>query len=129
MRNKLPNEITVYDYSDYCDCEGDHGIDCVLVVPAKRAICGRCNGDGYHTNDAFNQGFTMTEWHEMGHDFQRDQMSGMYDVVCTECKGEKIVVVPDWGYMTPEQRKAADDHYEQLACEQAERDAELRMGA
>jgi hypothetical protein len=65
-------------------------------LPAKMAVCSRCNGEGTHTNPSIDgNGITASEMEELGDDFREDYMSGVYDVTCTTCKGRNVVAVPD----------------------------------
>ncbi len=99
-------------------------------LPAKRELCSRCDGNGTHTNPAIDgNGITGDEMRELGEDFQRDYMSGVYDVSCEACKGQRWVLVVDRDTCTPEQLKAWDTHMDDLAASYAESEAERRMGA
>lgn len=65
--------------------------------PARKEICHRCDGEGQHTNpNVDGHGITAEEWHnEWNEDEREGYMNGRYDVVCEECKGNKIVMVID----------------------------------
>lgn len=75
-------------------------------VPGKRIICPRCNGEGVHDPEGFGDGFTGAEFAEMeagDPDFRRNYFSGRFDVRCSECKGDKIVIGPDVERMNEEE--------------------------
>lgn len=55
-------------------------------------VCGTCQGRGSHVNRAIDgNGITQDEMAEMGPEFFEDYMSGMYDVRCEECGGNRVV--------------------------------------
>lgn len=70
-----------------------------LKVDSKRIVCATCDGDGTHVNRAVDgNGITADEWNEICHDdpdFPQAYMSGLYDVRCETCHGEKVMDVPD----------------------------------
>lgn len=63
-------------------------------------ICDRCEGHGKVENPAFSNGFTSSEWSDMGPDDQDHYMRGDYDVICDECKGCGKVEVPNIAMLT-----------------------------
>lgn len=83
-----PTKIT-FEYVD------EEGYIHELSLPAKYEVCPRCDGRGVHDNPAFSNGFTSDEMAEEGPEFVEDYMAGVYDVRCSECKGERVVPVPD----------------------------------
>lgn len=87
-----------------------------VVIPSKYEVCGRCKGHGTHDHPAFSNGFTSSEWAEMDQDSRDNYMSGAYDVMCTECDGQRVVLVPDFDNMTDELREIVE------AEERAERE-------
>jgi hypothetical protein len=123
-------KMVVFDFRDCCDCESEEGCsNCFLEVPAKRVVCSRCNGTGRHDPEAWSNGLSQEFLDERDEEWHEDYMAGKFDVVCTECKGQNVVDAIDWDSCTPEQQKAADDHYQELANSRAEAEAERRMGA
>ena len=98
-------------------------------VPARYEVCGRCRGEGKHTNPAIDgNGITQSEMDELGDDFREDYVNGVYDIICEECKGEKVVLVPDRERCTDQQWAAWERQLQEEAEYQAERAAELRWG-
>lgn len=87
--------------------ENDDGEEETHELPIKNEVCPECNGFGTHTNRNIDgNGITSSEWAEMCHDdpdFPDDYMSGMYDVTCEECHGDKVIQVPDEEACTAEQ--------------------------
>lgn len=62
-----------------------------LLLPGKNEVCGECQGDGQHTNRNIDgNGITQSEWSEWDYEDRETYMNGGYDVVCTECHGNKI---------------------------------------
>lgn len=98
-------------------------------VPAKYEVCGRCRGNGTHTNPAIDgNGITQSEMDELGDDFREDYVSGRYDIQCEECKGERVVLVIDEDRATPAQLAAWERQCQEEAEYRAERASELRFG-
>lgn len=86
-----------------------------IHLPAKRAVCHRCNGNGTHGNPAFDG--TTTDWWLEGDpdgDDLRSYMDGGYDVVCEECHGNKVVDEVDRDALTPEQARLLDAYERDL---------------
>ena len=101
-----------------------------VVLPTKRAVCSRCNGDGHHGNPAFD-GQPLSYFYDEEPDgqFAEDYFSGLYDVVCEECHGNKVVDVVDWDRLTPDQAEAYAAQLDQEAYDEAVSRAERAMGA
>lgn len=56
-------------------------------------VCPTCEGRGTHVNrNVDGHGITSDEMDELGPDFFDDYMSGVYDVRCEECHGQRVVV-------------------------------------
>jgi hypothetical protein len=112
------------------EVEGDDGIPVVLTVPARFEVCGTCDGKGVHVNPSIDaHGITSSEWAEWDYDDRESYFSGGYDVQCAECKGVRVVPVPDESKankaILEEIERAVDDaadYVEECA-------AERRMGA
>lgn len=103
-----------------------------VVLPARRALCYRCDGTGGHDPEGFSGGFTSSEFAEMcaGDDeFEERYFSGRYDVPCTVCHGQKVILEIDYDALHPRMRQRIE-HQERLEAEfEAERAAERRYGA
>lgn len=92
-------------------------------LPAVYEDCDRCRGTGSHTNPSIDgNGITASEMYELGPDFQRDYMRGVYDVQCYDCKGRRKVLVVDEARADKEAlsafNKAQEDewHYEAMCA-------------
>lgn len=58
----------------------------------KWVVCPRCEGNGQHTNPAIDgHGISAEEMNELGDDFREDYMSGVYDIRCSHCGGQRVV--------------------------------------
>lgn len=72
------------------------GDDETVLLPVKKEVCSRCRGEGKHVNPNIDgNGITADEMEELGDEFRENYMSGLYDVPCEECKGERVVDVVD----------------------------------
>ena len=64
------------------------------VIPTTVKVCFTCQGRGSHVNpDIDSHGITASEMSELGEDFQESYFSGVYDVDCAQCKGNKVIAV------------------------------------
>ena len=103
----------------------DYG-DGELSVPSKREMCRECDGTG--RTDCFDNGISAEMWSEMNGDEREEYRDGLYDAPCRECKGAKVVEVPDDDAMTPEEKKRVDSYYAGLSELAQEEAAERRAG-
>lgn len=87
-----------------------------FAIPAKFEVCPRCHGEGSQVNPAIDgNGLTAEDIDEAGPEFLDDYLSGVYDVPCHQCKGERVVAVPDMERLNDEQRTAYENHSRALA--------------
>ena len=99
-------------------------------IPTKFEICGRCSGSGTHVNPAIDgNGLSQEDFDEAGPEFYDDYMGGVYDVRCHECKGNRVVPVPDFARLDDEEKKAWADQVREEAETRAIEEAERRVGA
>lgn len=92
-----------------------------VMLPAKNVVCERCHGEGVHDHPAFANGITSSEMDEAGPEFLEDYMSGMYDVRCEECRGNRVVKEIDEERLTEEQKALVELLYKQEAERARER--------
>jgi len=72
----------------------EHGEDYWVAFPARYEVCGNCNGKGHHVNRAIDgNGLSADDFNE-DPDFAEAYFSGVYDVPCDECHGNRVVLVP-----------------------------------
>lgn len=90
MPKPMDVEIT-YEDEDGCDVSEE------VSFPTVNVICDRCDGEGKHVNPAVDgHGISAEEWERDWDDEGREgYLRGDYDVVCHECKGAKVLAVPD----------------------------------
>ena len=104
----------------------------VWDLPCHFVVCGRCKGEGAHTNPNIDgNGITAMEMDELGPDFEEAYFRGDYDVTCEECKGEKVVLEVNRNqakHSSPEELKEYDEWAASEAETEAMYAAERRMG-
>lgn len=66
-----------------------------VALPAKYAVCGRCDGEGKHVNPAIDGNGLSREDFEQDPDFEEGYFRGDYDVACQDCKGRTTVLEVD----------------------------------
>lgn len=109
----------------------DDGAELELAVPFKWAICGRCDGDGTHTNPAIDgHGITADEWNgpDWDDESRETYLSGGYDVSCEVCGGSGKVQEQDYDSLPDEVRELLEEDDRFAAEYEAERAHELRLG-
>jgi RecJ-like exonuclease len=105
------------------------GEEVSMSIPGRYEVCDRCHGKGTHTNPAIDgNGITSDEMYELGDDFLGDYLSGVYDVVCEECKGQNVVMVPDEARCSKEQIDTYNKYLQDKWELEQERLAEIRYG-
>jgi DnaJ-class molecular chaperone len=70
---------------------GDGRRELMLPGTSKNVICSRCDGEGVHCNPAIDGHGISPEEFDEDPDFRENYFSGVYDVRCEECHGEKII--------------------------------------
>ncbi len=112
------------------DCQPCHGEGFATIhIPGRFVTCGRCQGEGKHTNPAIDgNGITRDEMDEMGPDFEEDYFRGVYDVTCEECHGQRVTLEPNLEALKPSEREAVLAMWEEESKYAAECAAERRAG-
>ena len=65
------------------------------TVPIRFDVCNVCEGRGEYVNLTIDShGITGEEMNKLGEDFFEDYRSGVYNVPCELCKGDRVVPVP-----------------------------------
>ena len=112
------------------EIENNEGDLVELVLPTKFEVCPRCRGTGSHVNPAIDgNGLTAEDFEREGDQFREDYMAGVYDVACYQCKGKRVVAVPDWERLTEAEKILWKKHVEEEADDLAMIQAEIRAGA
>lgn len=124
--SEMTVEVTLYGDDDDARLLRD---EVVVDVPFIYAVCPTCEGKGEHVNPSIDAGGISGSDFAEDPDFYRQYRQGVYDVLCYECGGLRVVPELDRGLTDPAivhaiDRKAEDDaEYEALVR------AERRMGA
>lgn len=106
----------------------DNGDEELVEFPAKYEVCGLCNGRGAHVNPSIDaHGISGEEFAE-DPEFAENYMTGVYDVACYRCGGDRVEAVVD-EIKTSEELLARLHEYERaLANDRREQEAEARWG-
>lgn len=75
--------------------ENNDGDEVEISLPSRYEVCPCCEGKGSHDHPAFSNGITSSEWAEWDQEEREDYQKGIYDVPCEECKGLRVILVPD----------------------------------
>jgi len=91
-------EITVYGEGEGEDENGE--TEETHRLPARMTVCPRCEGHGSHLTPSIGQhAYSQEEFNEaFAEEEEREayfKRGGMYDVTCEECRGKRVVAVPD----------------------------------
>lgn len=78
-----------------------------IEIPFKYEVCNVCRGTGSHINpDIDRQGLFYEDFEDPG--FREDYFSGVYDVDCYQCHGQKVVAEIDDEYVSDETKNLID---------------------
>lgn len=111
------------------ETENEEGIERTIVLPGKPAVCRTCRGKGHRVHpDVDGNGLTAEDFAQ-DPDFAEDYMAGRFDITCSECNGNKIIIQVDRNMAKPEDLAIWEDYLSCMAEAQAEYEAEVRMGA
>lgn len=95
----------------------DDGEETEHSLPAKMEVCSRCEGHGTHLNPSIGEhAYSAEEFAESFDDEEQEEYfrhGGMYDVVCSECKGKNVVPIVNEDALNVEQKKIYDQWQEQ----------------
>jgi hypothetical protein len=95
-----------------------------VEVKFRWTVCPTCDGKGSHVNPSIDcDGLTASDFED--EEFKESYFSGVYDVVCAECNGNRVV--PE--LIDPEDIKMLNEYHSEMWEYEAERAAERRMGA
>lgn len=98
-------------------------------LPTTWAVCPVCNGEGKTVNPAIDAGGLSAEDFADDPDFAGAYYSGTFDIPCRHCNGRTTVRAVDWDALSDDDRKAYEAQLRADAEYEAERLAEIRMGA
>ncbi len=109
--------------------DGDHLLIDGLRLKTEWGVCPTCRGKGMHVNPSIDASGLTAEDFDRDPDFREDYMSGIYDQICNECHGLRVVPVIDRVNNSKEDIKRYDEYIESEQQYAAEVAAERRMGA
>ena len=99
-------------------------------VPMRYTVCWHCSGEGTIVNPAIDgNGITAEEMDELGEDFRTDYLTGVYDIRCITCDGERVIEEVDLDKLSSEEGKAYFAYISEEQMYLAEVEMERRMGA
>ncbi len=114
--SKMTANVTVRTEDD---CEEDKD------VPIEFKVCPCCDGRGTHVNPNIDRHGLCREDFDNDPEFAEMYKSGMYDVVCYECEGRRVVPV----CLDKEVQDKLNWRTRDLHEMRAEEEAERRAGA
>ena len=117
-----------FEYQDEYDYKsnGTKGI----AVGSTKIVCPTCNGTGSHFRRDLDENALIDNIQEDGDDEgMKSYLSGDYDQVCTNCRGNNVVNQIDWDTVPEWARKCIDQWEESARQHNVEVQAERAMGA
>lgn len=106
------------------DEDGDEEL---VSVPSKYEVCWSCEGKGSMVNPAIDgNGISPEEFHD-DPGFAEEYFSGVYDIVCPKCKGQRVIEEVDVENLPDHLRNRVEKHLQDEADYQAELAFEQRM--
>jgi len=87
------------------------GDEIEVQIPARYEVCDRCEGRGKHVNPSVDGNGLSQEDFDEDPDFRENYFSGVYDVPCEDCKGQRVILVPDEANADPETKKLIEAHH------------------
>jgi hypothetical protein len=113
----------------YVALENEEGEEELHEVKLKFEVCPTCDGRGKHVNPSIDcNGISSQDFYD-DPDFADDYQQGMYDVTCYGCKGERVVPMMDRNRTNHKIVEMIDKQQEFDEQYEAQRLAEIRMGA
>ena len=110
--------------------EDEDGEEITYTVPSKYEVCDGCSGKGSHVNPAIDgHGISGEEWAEWDDDERDAYRDGRYDVVCEDCNGKRVQLVPNFEVTwAPGLQELWESYWEGKAEDRRERDSERTYG-
>jgi hypothetical protein len=99
------------------------------TYPAKYEVCQTCHGRGKCMPEAMRTHAYSQEDFEQDPELRDQMLSGGYDKTCYACKGERVVLVENWSYMTTKQRRTLNATKRSLDDVDRMMESERRNGA
>jgi hypothetical protein len=102
--------------------------DSEVIIPIIWEVCDTCEGKGTHVNPSIDANGLSADDFAEDPDFAEDYRSGVYDVICYECRGERVIAVADTERMKPELRERWEKQVQEEIEYQRISRAEKAMG-
>lgn len=113
--------------------ENESGEEVTHKLPAKHAVCGRCEGHGTHLNPSIGEhAYSAEEFRESFDEEEQQEYftrGGRYDVQCEVCEGKRVVPVVDKDACDAKLYEQYMKHMEDEASFRELQAAERSMGA
>lgn len=100
-----------------------------MALPTKFAVCPTCSGHGKHVNPSIDCDGLSYDDFAADPGFYAEYRSGVYDVTCYGCDGERVVKEVDRTRCGADLLARFDAEVADVERDRWERDAERRMGA
>lgn len=97
-------------------------------APAEFAVCDVCEGKGTHVDPNIDSHGISPEEFDDDPDFRESYFSGMYDVTCYGCNGNRVVPVVYEGRCQPDLLKKVHDAQKRHEDDIRVRESEMRYG-
>lgn len=81
-----------------------NGCEFPIKFPAKYEVCCRCDGHGKYVNPNIDGNGLTREDFDADPDFRENYFSGMYDVTCDVCNGQRVTLEFDEDRATARQK-------------------------
>lgn len=104
----------------------EHDVDQETKLPAKFEVCDNCKGKGRHMTPSMrDHAYSAEEFMEAfpEPEDRAGYFGGAYDVECTECHGERVVMVVDLDDLAvsdPDWKTDIENHLQRIAQMEAE---------
>ncbi len=92
-----------------------------LNLPGKNEMCSSCKGTGTMVNPNIDGNGLSPDDPDLDEDFWHSYRTGVFDIDCNACDGEKIIQVIDEARLTKRQRIIFNDWLKQERFEAQER--------
>ena len=97
------NTMTLTFTAEDNDGEVEH------TLPCRWEVCPTCDGNGTHVNPSIDAHGLTREDFDDDPGFAEDYHGGVYNVICYECGGRRVVAVPDENRSDPAVLKTFND--------------------
>ena len=114
----------VHKYMTHCDMrrmravftlpsDGETDEEKTVELPIRFEVCGTCDGRGVYVSPSIDAHGISQEEFDADPCFRDDYFSGVYDVTCARCKGERVEPVVHEEALSSEQKEVLQALQEQ----------------